>query len=422
MVYMQDESGQLLMPTMRYGHIRRLLKAGRASVVKRCPFTVRLLYRSTHYVQPVLLGIDAGSKHIGVSTCTDKKELYSADAEIRQDINKLLEQRCSLRCSRRNRKIRYRKPRFNNRTRSEKWLTPSVRAKCETHVNVIHKVERILPVSEIYIEMAPFDTQLLKAQLTGTKLPEGTDYQHGEAEGFDNIKAYVKFRDGYKCAVCGTVHVPLEVHHRVQRHDGGSNKPSNLITVCHDCHRDFHEGRLTGQNVKYMLPPAGKEHHSMRGAAFMSIMRRAVYNRLKGDKIPVHITYGYITAKRREKFNLPKDHRIDARCISGFGGAVPASEYFYMRKVRCHNRQLFKQKILKGSIRKNNQAPYCVKGFRLFDKVSFNGQKGFIFGRRSSGYFDIRMLDGTKLSSCASYKAIRLIDTAKTFLVERRSA
>lgn len=354
MVYMQDKNGHPLMPTIRYGHVRKLIASGKASVVKRCPFTVRLLYISTHHVQPVSLGIDAGSKHIGLSACTDKKELYSADVELRQDINKLLEQRRALRCSRRNRKTRYRKPRPNNRTRSEKWLAPSVRAKCELHISMVEHIRKMLPVSEIHIEMAPFDTQRLKAQLAGMEPPSGKDYQHGEAEGFDNIKAYVKFRDNYKCAVCSAMHVPLEVHHRLQRHDGGSNRPSNLITVCHDCHKAFHDGTLTGRKAKIMLPPTEKEQHSMQGAAFMSIMRWAVYDKLKETGIPVHMTYGYITARQREKYDLQKDHRIDAKCISGHGNAVPSGDWYQYRKIRCHNRQLYKQTIQKHGIRKKN--------------------------------------------------------------------
>lgn len=422
MVYILNESGQPLMPTMRYGHVRKLLKAGRASVVKRCPFTVRLLYESTHHVQPVSLGIDAGSKHIGLSACKDTKELYSADIEIRQDINKLLEERRSLRRSRRNRKTRYRKPRFNNRTRSEKWLAPSVKAKCEAHLNVVQKVRQILPASEIHIEMAPFDTQLLKAQLEGAELPEGTDYQHGEAEGFDNIKAYVKFRDNYRCAVCGKQHIPLEVHHRLQKHDGGSNRPDNLITVCHDCHKAFHDGTLTGRKVKIMLPPTEKEHHSMQGAAFMSIMRWAVYGKLKETGLPVHMTYGYITARQREKYDLQKDHRIDAKCISGHGNAVPSSDWYQYRKIRCHNRQLYKQTIQKHGIRKKNQAPYLVKGYRLFDKVSFNGQEGFITGRRSSGYFTVKTINNEVIHNGVSCKKLKFLDTTKHLIVERRSA
>ena len=98
------------------------------------------------------------------------------------------------------------------------------------------------------------------------------------------------------------------------------------------------------------------------------------------------------------------------------------SHYLYQKQVRRHNRQIHKYKILKGGIRKRNQAPYIVKNFRLFDKVRFQGQTGFIFGRRRSGSFDIRKLNGTKISPCAGYKKLRLLEKRKSFLIERREA
>ena len=56
--------------------------------------------------------MDAGSKHIGLSASTEKKELYAADVELRNDIVNLLSTRRECRHARRNRKIRYRKCRF----------------------------------------------------------------------------------------------------------------------------------------------------------------------------------------------------------------------------------------------------------------------------------------------------------------------
>ena len=112
---------------------------------------------------------------------------------------------------------------------------------------------------------------------------------------------------------------------------------------------------------------------------------------------------------------------IDALCIAKHPEATRTSEYFYQKKVRCHNRQIHKNTILKGNIRKRNQAEYFVKGFRLFDKVSYYHQECFIFGRRSSGSFDIRKLDGTKLNAGVSYKKLKFLEARKTFLTERRA-
>ena len=134
------------------------------------------------------------------------------------------------------------------------------------------------------------------------------------------------------------------------------------------------------------------------------------------------MTYGYITKNTRIGYDLPKDHYIDARCISGHPDAEPLGYVYYQKKVRCHNRQLYKFNTPKGGIRKRNQAPYEVKGFRLFDKVLYKGAECFVFGRRATGYFDLRTLDGTHVHRSASYKDLYLLEYPKAYLTERRSS
>ena len=420
MVYVLSASGNPLMPTRRFGHVRRMLRSGRAKVVRRTPFTIQLMYESTAYTQPVSLGVDAGSKHIGVSATTEKSVLYEADIELRNDIAGLLSARREARRSRRSRKTRYRGPRFLNRTKSKHkgWLAPSVEQKVQTHLTAVRKACRMLPVSKITVETAAFDTQFLKSQEKGLALPEGTDYQRGEQLGFWNVREYVMFRDGHTCRCCkGRSRDPvLEVHHIQSRKTGG-NAPDNLVTLCRTCHRGYHDGTAK-------LPDSIRRGNRYNDAAFMGIMRWTVYNRLKEEYGPdtVHMTYGYITKDTRIRHGLPKEHCIDARCISGHPEAEPSGEVFFQKKVRCHNRQIYKAKTYKGGVRKRNQAPYLVKGFRLFDKVEYAGQECFIFGRRSSGYFDIRRLDGTKVHAGVSYKKLRFIETRHTTLTERRTA
>lgn len=129
MVYVLNIDGQPLMPTERHGKVRRLLKSGKAKVAKRCPFTIQLLYETTNFKQPVTLGVDAGSKHIGLSATTEQKVLYEADVELRNDIVDLMSTRREARRTRRNRKTRYRKIRFDNRAKPKGWLAPSVNQK-----------------------------------------------------------------------------------------------------------------------------------------------------------------------------------------------------------------------------------------------------------------------------------------------------
>ncbi len=153
----------------------------------------------------------------------------------------------------------------------------------------------------------------------------------------------------------------------------------------------------------------------------MGIMRWAFYSRLKKQYPNVSLTYGYITKNTRIKNGLSKDHYIDARCISGNPKAVSDGTICYQKKVRCHNRQIYKNTILKGGYRKRNQTRYEIKGYRLFDTIKYKGNNYIIFGRRSSGFFDIRTLDGTKVNNgSVSCKKIRLVQPNSSYLIEIR--
>ena len=412
LVYVVSINGQPLMPTTRYGKIRRLLKNKQAKVLKRCPFTVQLLYETKNVTQPISLGVDSGSKYIGLSATTKDKVLFESVIEVRNDIVNLLSTRRELRSNRRSRKTRYRKSRFSNRVSSKKegWLAPSIKQKIQTHLTVVDKVCHILPITNITVEVASFDTQKIKNPDIS-----GKEYQQGEQLGFWNVREYVLFRDNHECQYCHGKSKDniLNVHHIESRRTGGDS-PNNLITLCETCHHKYHKGE-----IKLNL----KRGKSYKDATFMGIMRWALYNRLQELYPNVHLTYGYITKNIRIEHNLPKDHYIDARCISGNPQATQLGYIYYQKKVRCHNRQIHKNTILKGGVRKNNQAPFIVKGFRLFDKVLFENKEYFIFGRRTSGFFDIRNLSGDKVNNGSiSFKKLELLVTKKYYLMERRSA
>ena len=410
MVYVLNIEGKPLMPC-KEAKARKLLKENKAKIYKKEPFTIQLLFICENQTQNITLGVDAGSKHIGLSATTKEKELNAADVELRNDIVDLLSTRRQNRRTRRNR-LRYRKPRFNNRVHSKKngWLAPSVEQKIQTHFKVVEDIHKLLPITKIVVETASFDIQKIKN-------PEihNEEYQQGEQLGFWNVREYVLFRDNHTCQCCKgkSKDKILNVHHIESRKTGG-NAPNNLITLCETCHKGYHNGTVE-------LPKTIKRGMSFKDAAFMGIMRWSFYNRLKEIYPNVVMTYGYITKDTRIKNNLPKDHYIDARCISGNPNAEPLGYYFYQKKVRCHNRQIHKANILKGGKKKLNQASYLVKGFRLFDKVEFEGQICFIFARRSSGYFDIRKLNGEVIHRSASWKKLKLLETRKSLLMERRA-
>ena len=412
LVYVLNKNRKPLMPC-KPQKARKLLRNSKAKVIRREPFTIQLLYGSSGYRQHVTLGVDAGSKHIGLSATTSKKELFAGEVKLRTDIVNLLSTRRQFRRSRRSRKPRYRKSRFLNRVHSKHkgWLAPSIENKIQCHLSIIAKLHKILPIDKVIVETASFDIQKIKNPNI-----QGDEYQKGEQLGFWNTREYVLFRDGHQCQCCKgkSRDKVLNVHHIESRKTGG-NAPNNLITLCETCHKGYHKGTVK-------LSKSIKRGASFRDATFMGIMRWSFYNKLKELYPNVSMTFGYITKNTRIRTGLPKEHYVDARCISGNALAKPLGCYYYYQKVRRNNRQIHKAKILKGGKRKNNQAPFIVKGFRLFDRVKYQRRLYYIFGRRSSGAFDIRTLEGEKVNKGSiNCKYLKLINFRKTWLIERRS-
>ena len=414
MTYIIDRDGKPLMPTKRGNMVRHLLKRGVAKVVRYEPFTVMILRDVGHCVQAVTLGVDTGSSHIGLSATTEKKELYSAQVELRDDVTELLTARREFRRGRRGRKHNWYRPvRWANRANEEgnAALPPSIRHKADAHIRAIRFVCRILPVRKIVVEIGKFDSQKLK-------YPEiqGEQYQQGTLANWENLKAYAKYRDGYKCRVCGKSKpkdgARLEVHHIIRKADGGTDVPENVVTLCEDCHKAHHRGE---RKLKLKKPPQHK------GEAHMNAMRNRLMREIYNFGVKVRFTYGYKTAMARRDHGIEKSHDSDAYCIAGNFAADRNDRNRYLHRfVRRHNRCLHKNTILKGGYRKANQAPKYVFGFRLFDMVSFKGIPCFVFGRRSRGSFDIRTLGGKRISAGVSYKRLKPLAKSTTMLTERR--
>ena len=412
MIYVRSKEGSVLMPTERCGKIGYLLRHGKAHVVSRVPFVVQLDYDSTTYTQDVSLGIDAGSKHIGVSASSDKKEMLAAQVELRSDIVKLLSIRRELRRNRRNRKTRYRKARFDNRKKKDGWLAPSVEQKIESHLKVIRLVHKLLPITKTTIEVAQFDAQKIK----NTDI-KGEDYQQGEQMGFWNVREYVLARDGHKCVHCkGKSKDPiLNVHHLESRKTGG-NSPSNLVTLCETCHKAYHRGEF---DLKI------KRGSSLRDAAVMNIMRWAIYERSKLEFGNVHLTYGYVTKRTRIENGIDKTHAADAFCIAKNVHAMRLSSFFMCRCVPRHTRALHVANPKKGGIRRNTIASHKIgkSNFQRFDMVRWMGKECFIFGS-TRGRPVLRDIEGVKMHENASVniKTIKFLKRLKNnILMEEKN-
>ena len=408
LVYVLNKNGDPLMPC-KPRKARILLRDGKAKVVKKIPFTIQLLYGSSGYTQDVSLGVDAGSKHIGISATTEKEVLFEADVELRNDIVENLSTRREARKTRRNRKTRYRKPRFNNRKKSKKsgWLAPSIRQKIETHLSIVDMVNKILPITKIVVETASFNIQKIKN-------PEisGKEYQQGDQLGFWNVREYVLHRDNHICQCCKgkSKDKVLNVHHIELRKTGG-NAPNNLITLCETCHTGYHKGLVK-------LPDSIKRKQSFKDATFMGIMRWEFYEKLKELYDNVSMTFGYITKNTRIINNLPKDHYVDARCISGNPSTKSSGTVYIFKKIRRHNRKIFKDKTLKGNKRKRNQCKYEVSGFRRYDLVKFENKLYYINSLREKGSFQIKSLLDKSFSKEITPKKLTLFQKRSGFIVE----
>lgn len=414
LVYIINKEGQPLMPC-KPQRARKLLKEGKATVIKHEPFTLQLNYGSAGYKQQITLGVDTGSVHIGASASTEKQELYASETIMRSvdgkaSIVRLLAKRLELRRSRRNRKTRYRKAKFLNRIhrKHKGWLAPSIENKINVHLKLVAGIHKILPVTKVVAEVAQFNIQKIKN-------PEisGREYQQGEQLGWANVREYVLFRDGHQCQCChGKSGDPvLNVHHIESRMTGGST-PNNLITLCRHCHQGYHQGNIS-------LPKSIHRGMSFRDAAFMGIMRWVFYNRLKEQYPDVRLTYGYITKNTRIANNIAKTHTADAYCIAG-NIKAKRLEYEYLRKqVRRHNRKLHRENPTKGGVRKRTQAGHAVRGFCLNDTVLYQKQRWFVRGMRTKGSFVLKHLDGTIVNKVPS--KITFLWHNNSYLIERRS-
>ena len=417
MVYVLDREGRPLMPTERAAWVAYALKHGEARVVRREPFTIMLLRDSTRYVQGVTLGVDVGSRHIGLCASTEKKELYSAQVEMRDDVSKLLMSRREFRRARRGRKHNwYRPARWQNRANGEgnAALPPSIRHKAESHIRAIKFVCKILPIAKMQLELGKFDSQ----KLANPEI-QGVQYQQGALAGWENLKAYAKYRDGNTCRVCGASsrkdpNVKLEVHHITRRADGGTDVPGNVVTLCHDCHEAHHKGE---RELKFKRTPQHK------GEAHMNAMRKHLkflIETIWGRVCKIEWVYGYETAMARREYEIEKSHANDAFCIANnFSAKRNGNNMYLHRMVRRHNRSLHRATTMKGGYRKAAQTARVVRGFRHLDEAKWNGEMCWVSSRRTNGSFKAVDVDGSCIKDGINWRKFRRIRNTGTVLTKR---
>ena len=418
LVYVLKQNGQPFMPTERFGKVRRLLKEKKAKVVRREPFTIRLLYEpETDIVQECYCGVDTGSKHIGVAVVGNDKVLYQSQTELRSDIKKKMDARRASRYNKRYRKTRYRKCRFLNRRNSirKDRLPPSVNHKVQAHIDEIEFCKKILPVLDenIILEVSQFDMALMKNPSLINEKVKHWGYQKGFNYGYYSRREAVLHRDNYTCQCCGKKNCRLEVHHIKFRSNGGTDDEENLITLCKECHDGVHAGTVE-------LNKKPKKSKNLKHATHMSIIRSQLLK-----KYPNAVeTFGFVTSENRNHLNLEKDHYIDA-CVIASGGL----EFKELDVIYRKRRVSVQSRILTRGAHGEQKLPVGkIHGFKKYDKVKYLGEICFIKSRRVGGNFTLMDIDSNIVDfrdrggkKNPSYKFIDRITARKSILyISRR--
>lgn len=371
-------------PTTRFGHVRRLLKEGKAVVVQRKPFTIRLTYQITDPVTHTCMGsTDPGRTNIGnavirkddeVVVYTDKTE--TANKDVPKHMRNRREARQASRRGERKARKRLAKKhntlstkldngrmipgcekatevkdiinteaRFKNRKRhgnvrdvvndKSVWVTPTVKQLVQTHLNHVDQIRALYPVTEWCLEVNKFAFMRME---DGTI--KGMDYQNGRMKGYKTVEDYVFALQKGKCAHCGKS--IRDIHHIIPRHKGGSDGPENRVGLCDECHHLLHIGELdidaVGEKQKY-------------GA--LSVLNQAIPLILEGlierfGEECVYTCFGHHTMDAREILGLGKDHDNDAIAIAAAATGIKPKynedtvETFQIRQYRRHDRARIK--------------------------------------------------------------------------------
>ncbi len=393
------------MPCSR-ARARELLNTGKGAVYRLHPFTIILKERTGGESQDVELKIDPGSKETGVALVGHFKRgsvvIWAATLSHRGTlIKKELDARRALRRSRRNRKTRYRKPRFNNRTRAAGWLPPSLQSRVDNVYFLVKKCQRSVPISSIAVETVRFDTQKLEN-------PEvsGCEYQKGTLFGYE-IREYLLEKWGRLCAYCDAKQVRLEIDHIVPKSRGGSDRVSNLIISCRSCNE-----KKGNQYIEKFLVSKPKRlakilkqcKISFKDAAAVNAARYAIGNALKSLGLPVTFWSGGRTKFNRTSQGYSKDHWIDAACVGESGFLVRIPRTLITLAVIATGRGSRQQCLMDrfGFPRTKPKSNKRVMGFQTGDLVAATVTKGKKAGNysgriavRSSGNFSLKTKDRT---------------------------
>jgi len=301
---------------------RELLDKGRAKVFRRYPFTIVLQDRvfEASVTHSHRIKIDPGSKVTGIAVVQEETGRVTNALEVShrgQQIKNSLESRRSLRRGRRNRKTRYRKPRFLNRTRRTGWLPLSLESRIANIETWVRRIRKVCPVTAVSQELVRFDLQ----QIQNPEI-SGVEYQRGELFGFE-VKEYLLQKWNRRCAYCGVENVPFEIEHILARSKGGSNRVNNLCLSCHSCNQA--KGNKPVEEFVKKKPEVLKRvmaqaKASLKDAASVNATRWELYRRFQSTGLSPEVGSGGRTKFNRKTRGMEKQHWTDAANV---GASTP---------------------------------------------------------------------------------------------------
>ena len=314
-VFVLDTAKQPLNP-VHPGRARLLLKQGRAAVYRRFPFTLILKHAVEQPVlHPLRVKIDPGSQTTGLAVVNDAsgEVVWAAELTYRgEQIKQAINRRRAIRRSRRQRKTRYRKARFTNRSIRLGTLPPSLHSRVCNVITWVCRLRCLCPITTISQELVRFDTQAMD-----TADIEGGQYQQGQLSGYE-VREYVLLTWNHQCAYCDAREVPLELDHIQPRSNNGSNRASNLTLACPPCNQrkgnqDIHA--FLRDEPERLARILSRLKAPRRDVAAVNATRWALYERLTALGLPVECGSGKLTKYNRVTRGLPKTHWCDAACV-----------------------------------------------------------------------------------------------------------
>lgn len=303
---------------------RLLLKSGRAKPYRRWDvFAIQLSNKviPPEEVHQSTLAIDPGADHTGMAVFRQNPNTSKRTALLAltlhhrgKQIKRRMKQRKDYRRRRRSH-LRYRAPRFNNRTKPEGWLAPSVKSRLDNTLTWISRLSRLVAINQVMVEAMIFDAhKLLNPEVKGAAYQQGPLYQ-------TTLRAFIYHRDNHECRYCSlepTKDNPLTLDHVVPISAMGPNRPDNIVAAYRTCNLAKSntpvDTFLAGQPEKLKALQAQLKK-PLASAAHANIIMAQLLKNLEAQGRPVIQTSAADTAANRQTLDIPKTHSNDAAVL-----------------------------------------------------------------------------------------------------------